>query len=381
MNIADIWLQTLPFFLTYVVHQFWLAPLWIRRRQKLRYIVGVTSLLLAFCVAIQFTQMIPSHNYHDAEPDHFHPEIGLPSHDKSIDDFLFPPFGHSDCDDDYSLDSLATMPHADSPFLPRLELHPPQNPADWHPIPHPRPFHVMKDLLKFIVALLMLGINFVGVHFASHTRERLRLEELEREDLKHQLAYLRYQINPHFLMNTLNNIHALVDIDAEKAKECIVVLSRLMRHMLYDTNASVVPFSIEEQLLQHYITLMRLRYTHKVNIDCKLEASCAMAEVPPLVLTTIVENAFKHGVSYQQESYIHIAAHVEGGKLFFSCKNSRHPQSQSFDASGTGLENVRKRLQLLYGSNATLYIDAGDTSYELLLVIPSQVPSSIVGND
>ena len=126
---------------------------------------------------------------------------------------------------------------------------------------------------------------------------------LEKENLNQQLEYLKYQINPHFFMNTLNNIHALVDIDPEKAKTTIVELSKMMRYLLYEGNNSLIPLHREVEFLRNYITLMKLRYTDKVKIDTDIPVSLPDRRLPPLLLITFVENAFKHGELSGTEFY------------------------------------------------------------------------------
>ena len=103
-------------------------------------------------------------------------------------------------------------------------------------------------------------------------KDRNRMEQLEKENLKQRLNYLRYQISPHFFMNTLNNIHALVDIDPEKAKKSIVELSKLMRHILYDGDTNISPLSDEVQFLQNYIALMKMRFTGMVKVNTDFPA-------------------------------------------------------------------------------------------------------------
>ena len=185
-----------------------------------------------------------------------------------------------------------------------------------------------RDILAIVVLLLMFGANLgIKVYFRSRD-DRKRLAALERENLEQQLEYLRYQINPHFFMNTLNNIHALVDIDPEKAKDTIVELSKMMRFVLYEGNKQGVPLSRELDFVRHYVALMQLRYTDKVRITLNLPTEVPDCQIPPLILITFIENAFKHGVSYQHDSFIEVTVVVEDGQLRFSCRNSKSEKSQ-----------------------------------------------------
>ena len=174
-------------------------------------------------------------------------------------------------------------------------------------------------------------------------------------------------------MNTLNNIHALVDIDPEKAKSTILELSKMMRFVLYDGNKTVVPLEREISFLQNYITLMKLRYTDKVRIQVDVAQPLPNKDVPPLIFITFVENAFKHGVSYRQESFIDISIeetkHQVASQLVFTCKNSRIPKEED-KHGGVGLTNVRQRLDLIYGKGYQLDIQDEADMYTVKLAIP-----------
>jgi len=225
------------------------------------------------------------------------------------------------------------------------------------------------NIVATIVAILMIGMNLgIKLYFKNDSDDK-RMQILEKQNLKQQLEYLKYQINPHFLMNTLNNIHALVDIDPEKAKTTIVELSKMMRYLLYEGSDSLIPLQREILFLHNYITLMRLRYTDKVTIKTDMPEQIPKKQIPPLLLITFIENAFKHGVSYQQASYINIGIQLTDDRLRFECTNSKHRQKQN-EQGGVGLTNVRRRLALIYGNEYTLNINDGDDVYEVKLDIP-----------
>ena len=252
-----------------------------------------------------------------------------------------------------------------------------------HP-PHPRDFKEHRrhrppimvgqhDVVALIILILMLGMNIgIKLYFKSR-HDAKQLMALEKENLEQQLEYLRYQINPHFFMNTLNNIHALVDIDPEKAKDTILELSKMMRFVLYEGDKKGVPLSREFDFIRHYITLMRLRYTDKVDVQVVLPPEVPDCQLPPLMLITFIENAFKHGISYQHDSFIHIKADIKEATLHFECRNSKANNQQSIASSqegGVGLTNVRQRLNLLYGDNYTLTIQDEPDTYNVELQIP-----------
>jgi LytS/YehU family sensor histidine kinase len=216
------------------------------------------------------------------------------------------------------------------------------------------------------MAMANSGIKFI---FKSMVDER-RMIALEGQSLQAEMEALKYQINPHFFMNTLNNIHALIDIDSEAAKTTVIELSKMMRYVLYDSENQVTDLVNDVNFVEHYIALMRIRYTDDVDIRLDVQNPLPVGvKVPPLLLIVFVENAFKHGVSYTQPSHVYMSLSCHDGKTHFQVRNSRHP---SVDAprGGVGLENVRKRLDLIYDGNYSLSIDDNADEYVVNLSIP-----------
>lgn len=250
------------------------------------------------------------------------------------------------------------------PEAPGFDSGPRPAPPDGRRPVEPR---VMKIVIGMLVVLVNLGVKAVFINI----RNERKMHELQTQTLAQQMETLRYQINPHFFMNTLNNIHALVDIDPEKAKESIEEFSRLMRIVLYEGDSATIPLDKEIEYLKHFVVLMRLRYPEEVDIKLKVPDNTGDAVVPPLVMATFAENAFKHGISYQATSFVHITVAVEGDKIVFKCANSRHLSGQPYQ-HGLGLENMRKRLELLYGQNYTLHIEESDSVYEIIMLIPAK---------
>lgn len=246
------------------------------------------------------------------------------------------------------------------------------------PPPHhaPEPSHMAPpaivgehDIMAVIILILMFGMNLGIKGYYRHRYDERRMASLEKKNLEHQLEYLKYQINPHFLMNTLNNIHALVDIDPEKAKSTIVELSKMMRFVLYEGNKQGVPLSREFDFIRHYVALMQLRFTDKVKISLDLPQMAPDRQIPPLILITFIENAFKHGVSYKHDSFITIKAIAAAGRLQFECRNTKTEQPNQ-EKGGVGLRNVRQRLDLLFDENYTLRIQDEAEIYSVELEIP-----------
>lgn len=247
-----------------------------------------------------------------------------------------------------------------------------RKPLDFQPI-DPLPMLGPGELVAFFGGLLLMGMNLgVKLYFMSQ-RDRERQKIIDQRNLEQQMEYLKYQVNPHFFMNTLNNIHALVDIDPERAKTTIVELSKMMRHILYEGSKKLIPLTREVEFLNLYVQLMRLRYTRKVHINVDVPPQLPELKLPPLMLIIFVENAFKHGISYREESFIDIKLRVENKRLLFSCCNSKPTQVQrTNEKGGMGLQNVRQRLELLYDNDYTLDISDGEKTYEVKLDIPMQ---------
>lgn len=227
------------------------------------------------------------------------------------------------------------------------------------------------EMVAFFGGLLLMGMN-LGVKLYFRSQEATKaITQIEKHALERQLQYLKYQVNPHFFMNTLNNIHALVDIDPERAKTSIVELSKLMRYVLYEGNNKLTSLSREVQFLRNYVQLMSMRYTGNVSICLDVPEVLPDSMLPPLLLVIFVENAFKHGISYRTKSFVEINLQPHGDRLLFSCRNSRpeikHDENMK---GGVGLSNVRRRLDLLFPGNYTLDIKEQEDTYTVQLDIP-----------
>ena len=327
-----VWRRFAVFLLLFLVHNFLLAPLLVYRHRRIAYFSIVAVVIAAFtvyqCSSRPGMKKLQEHRPPMAQE-------GEPP--------ALPPDGEP--------------PHSGN-RPPRMS-----RPAD-----APPPIVGEHDIMAVVMLILMFGAN-VGVKGYVRSRDDLkRLTELEHENLEQQLEYLRYQINPHFFMNTLNNIHALVDIDPEKAKDTILKLSRIMRYVLYKSDRQFVHLCDELEFIQQYFALMQMRYTEKVKISLELPQNVPDRQIPPLILITFIENAFKHGVSYQHESFVEVKVLIEDDKLRFFCRNSK-AENPNAEKGGVGLANVRKRLNLLYDHSYTLRTTDSPEEYSVELVI------------
>ena len=263
------------------------------------------------------------------------------------------------------------LPPLDVPEMERLQPPPFFGERDvWMFFSHPKN-------IRILLTLFVLVFNVCVRLFFFTIRRDESIKELEKEKLRSNLEYLKYQINPHFFMNSLNNIHALIDIDKEKAQNTVVELSKMMRYVLYDKSPMFVPLEKEVQFLGSYIDIMRLRYTDKLEITTDFSTEPNGVYVPSLLFMQFLENAFKHGVTYKKKSRIEVslAADEAEGNVVFTCRNTLPDASKTESLrtnSGIGVENARKRLELLFGGKAQLYISNTGEWYNVELKIPIQ---------
>jgi sensor histidine kinase YesM len=176
-----------------------------------------------------------------------------------------------------------------------------------------------------------------------------KLKEVEAERATAELRNLRSQINPHFLLNTLNNIYALTAFDTPKAQQAIQELSKMLRHILYDYQQPKVTLSDEVEFLQNYVNLMRIRLSDSVDVKFQTFIANPQLEVAPMVFISLVENAFKHGVSPSEPSFIHIQIESADNQIVCDIQNSNHPKTANdHSGHGIGLQQVQRRLDLSY---------------------------------
>ena len=208
---------------------------------------------------------------------------------------------------------------------------------------------------KMIIYVQMLSyLAPVLFSAAIKTTKRLIKTEAQRKEatnskLESELQHLHYQLQPHFFFNSLNNIYSMVDISPEQAKKSIHSLSKLMRYMLYETNMDVLPLSKEIDFMKKYIDLMKLRVSDKTEVSYSFPEEETGIKIAPLLFISLIENAFKHGVSATKESYINISMTSNEKTVQFAIENDNFPKkTDDKSGSGIGLQNVEKRLQLLY---------------------------------
>ncbi|WP_315326322.1 histidine kinase [Prevotella pallens] len=309
-HIFSVWTVVFIYFGAFLVHNFFLLPLIIYRKQRIHYVCGTIILILIFVLVLYV----------------FHTQTAEESLRAIVQ------AGYVQSRITYNQTTITTQ----------------------------------IIVVNTIILVLMFGMNLGVKLFFKYNDDQKKLYDLEKKNLEQQLISLKYQINPHFFMNTLNNIHALVDIDPEKAKWAIIVMSKMMRYILYEGNNTFIPLQKESDFIHSYISLMRMRYTEMVKINLNIPKQFPVGEIPPLLLVCFVGNAFKYGISYQHISTIDISLSVENDKIKFCCINSKQSETEC-EKGGVGLKSVQQRLNLIYPNRHKLVIDDGEKTYSVWL--------------
>ncbi|MBO8472220.1 MAG: histidine kinase [Bacteroidetes bacterium] len=211
-------------------------------------------------------------------------------------------------------------------------------------------FSFARDFVSIFIMICLSALVKMSVRWQKAENAR---REAEKSRSEAELKNLRNQLNPHFLLNTLNNIYALISIDTEKAQEAVSELSRLLRYVLYDNNQHTVPLCKEMDFIKDYIYLMKIRVSQNVSVETDIRVSPdSLTPVAPLIFISLIENAFKHGISPVEQSRIRIFFDETPECVVCDIRNSFHPKSHSDKSgSGIGLEQVGKRLELLYSGH------------------------------
>lgn len=237
------------------------------------------------------------------------------------------------------------------------------------------PYDTYRVLIRVLFTTLLFAIIFIissGMRIVYewyHAEEQAK--DIQLAQTVTELSLLKAQLNPHFLFNTLNNIYSLSLRKSDDAPVAVMMLADLMRYVLSDAQSEHVPLERDLQSLTEYIELQRLRLTSQVTIRYSHTGQPCDVEIAPLILMPFVENAFKYGISTHEQSTIEIAVHVEGSLLTAHVSNRLMPQSHLMQrGTGTGLNNVRRRLALLYPDKHKLDIEPdADGSYKVFLQI------------
>lgn len=219
----------------------------------------------------------------------------------------------------------------------------------------PSNFFVIKDFFSlFIPIIFAIALRAMERWIKAEAEKK----EIENKNLESELEHLRYQLQPHFFFNSLNNIYSLIEISPTKAQDTVLGLSKLMRYLLYETNHEQVDLAHEISFLINYIKLMEIRQSDKTTTTFSFpEIEEKRYFVAPLLFISMIENAYKHGVSATLPSQIYFGLELRDDHLLFMSGNTNFPKNKSdISGSGIGLDNLRKRLELLYPGHHELTI-------------------------
>ena len=225
-------------------------------------------------------------------------------------------------------------------------------------------FVIQAGATSLFIVLFVAMLRFAKDWFEFEARKKT----IENEKLTAELSFLKEQINPHFLFNTLNNLYYLAYSQSPNTTEVIAKLSQMMRYMIYDTNQPKVLLSKEIEYMQNYISLERLRLNDQIPIDFKTGGKYEDVWITPLILITFLENAFKHGVSSTNpKAWVKVSVQLHENTCVFSVENSKHPTVSESGKSGIGLLNVQRRLELSYPGQYTLDVQDMPDRYAIKL--------------
>ena len=230
------------------------------------------------------------------------------------------------------------------------------------------PFHafVYFDFLSNLLPVVFaMAIRYAQRNFSLEIAQK----EAQAHKLQADLTQLKYQLQPHFFFNALNNIYSLIAFDPQKAQESVHSLSKLMRHFMQNSDQKQISLAEEVDFLQQYISLMQLRLTDKTTVQVDFPKQVPQLTIAPLLFISLVENAFKHGVSATTTTTLSFSLKVEGNTVIFRSENTKIPTQESLYSSGIGIDNLKKRLTLLYPQRHQYTIEEREGKYIAQLTI------------
>ncbi|MCG8698723.1 MAG: histidine kinase [Bacteroidales bacterium] len=342
------WLRLLPLVALSLVNHFVLVPLLFFNSRKVWYLVTATLAIFMLVFTMHSVYRPNKNNLRSAKFNQPHPRHQGP---------------------------VKKRPPAHANRRPRNGAHELGAPPRMHtPAQRPGrpPGALPPHLNTAIIALLILGFDTGLLTIFKLTKSEQEKSQVEKERIKSELAFLRNQVSPHFLMNTLNNIHALIDFDSDKAKDTLIRLSKLMRYLLYDTGQEEIALDQELTFISSYVDLMNMRVNENVEITFETKINDERTKIPPLIFTSLIENAFKYGISYEKKSFVRIYLETTDKELIFKLSNSIVVEKSNGNShySGIGLENTRKRLDIIYGNNYKMDIQTNNNIFRVLLNLP-----------
>jgi hypothetical protein len=352
IRICYDWLRMLPFILVFLINNFWLLPAFLFKSKRIIYL----SSLLVVIGSVSVLFLVISPLIHKNDPKILEQRILQDPH-----------YGREE------MNPMGPVPGNNPPVTPEI-LNPGRNKNQIQGRELPVPNRSMLVIINTVlISLLVAGFNTaIAVTNRWFENEQAK-KEIEQEHMRSELAFLQSQISPHFFMNTLNNIHSLIEGDQKLAQEAVLKLSGLMRYLLYDSGRGTTTLQKEIDFIKSYVELMELRVDKSIKVTLGLPDKFNNISLPPLLFISFIENAFKHGVSYREPSSLKFTLSQEPGSVSF-CSSNTISKFRVSDLpehhGGLGLDNIRKRLNMLYGDKYDLQIEKTDQEFIVKLTIP-----------
>lgn len=228
---------------------------------------------------------------------------------------------------------------------------------------------ILNNLIAVITTVAVTMSLKLIKQWYERERQNIRLVKLQTET---ELKYLKSQINPHFLFNTLNTIYALAIKKSDQTPEVVLKLSEILRYLLYEGGEPMVPLAKELNYVKNYLELEKIRYSNRVQIDFECKGDTSTHKIAPMLLLTFLENSFKHGVQTTAgKSFVSIVVESKAEQIDISIVNSKQKDSEQRKErhGGIGLENIQKRLNLIYPNSHELEIITTDEKFEVNLSV------------
>ncbi|MDN3666130.1 sensor histidine kinase [Algibacter miyuki] len=234
---------------------------------------------------------------------------------------------------------------------------------------HGRFFTGIKEFMIIINGILILAIGSGIRIYTEWNRNEITKKQIEAQKSLSELHFLKNQISPHFLFNSLNSIYSLTTKKSNDAPEAVITLSELLRYMLYQTNQDFVLLNNELDYVQNYLKLQRLRIANNEHVTLNIHGAINHQKIRPLLLISFIENAFKYGTDFKGRTKIKIEIYVKEDELQFTCVNLIGSRKSDKTSSGIGLQNTRERLKLLYPETHWLTVTEVENDFVVNLTL------------
>jgi two-component system, LytTR family, sensor kinase len=233
------------------------------------------------------------------------------------------------------------------------------------------PLFTLPKILKMFIGIYPVAFSALTIKLLKYWYANQQAQQImSREKLQAELKFLKTQIHPHFLFNTLNNLYGLTLKKSEKAPEMVLKLSELINYMLYECKSDEVPLSKEIQFIRNYVDIEKMRYGDKLDVDIRVTGDLTDRKIAPLILLPFVENCFKHGASENlQQSWVKVTVDSHPDHLVVKVENSKAGKNGENGNHGIGIQNVRRRLDLLYTGQHELKLINGEETFLVVLSI------------